>query len=972
MVDTHGFVWFGSEDGLERWDGYRIRRYEPRRDDVYSLPDDFVRSLAIGPDGQLWVGTNSNGIARYNPRLDVFNRFRSPLHLGIAGSGSVRSIVGDGAHGLWLGTSVGLEHFDIPSGTFVDVPVDASLELPGVNAVWRDADGRLWIGTGYGLFRSQAYPQPSAIQFVRVPLAIAEPNGKGSVVTALLRDSRGSLWIGTTMGAFVLSATENLPRRVRESGPSPSSLDRQMVSAIVEVRPGLVWIGTYGQGIVAVDKATGETHRIVNNPSVEDSLGDNVVLSMYCDYAGTVWVATNTKLSRSLSNAGLETYRGESVAANPAAPPRRATSRFEDGLVAPVLSLRDGSLWLGVRTRGIAMFDAEGRWTGEIRPNLSTAGPTVTTPYVHAMAETSGGIYFSANKLYRSDSQGRRWRKVSFGERQDTNIPTLLADGDCLWVGTVEGVWCKRLDDSRASQPSAPVVRTNAQVNAMARGTGNDLWIGTGTELIRYDLVTHETERTRLDPDDPQPTKPAAPIASLLLDPSGKLWITTNGSGLWVMEGRDAKGASRFRRATATPAIPDVLGTVLSASDGTIWMMLDSGLGVYDPARSTFRALLPADGVEIMDYVFGSGTKTSAGQLIFGGAGGITIIQPELVKPWKFIPPVAVTEVVAGGRQFAPEAFNTDGTNSTIQLAPDARTLSVEFAALDYSAPEQNLYAYRLVGFDRDWIQTDATRRSASYTNLPKGQYTLELRGSNRNGVWGKTLRIPIDVLPAWYETIWARIGYVVLFVLSLVGLFRLGRMFAAARERELERQVAVRTEELRQSQLQLEELAYYDHLTGLANRRMFNVCFRRLLALSRRQKAHFTVILFDLDRFKEVNDTYGHAAGDELLKTVAGRLNPIVRDSDCFARLGGDEFGILLAEFPGDVALGSICAKIAATFAEPLRFEGKDLSVTFSIGVAVYPDDGIDEPSLLQTADEGLYAVKRSGRNGWQRFRRG
>jgi diguanylate cyclase (GGDEF)-like protein len=165
--------------------------------------------------------------------------------------------------------------------------------------------------------------------------------------------------------------------------------------------------------------------------------------------------------------------------------------------------------------------------------------------------------------------------------------------------------------------------------------------------------------------------------------------------------------------------------------------------------------------------------------------------------------------------------------------------------------------------------------------------------------------------------------------------------------------------------------MAYYDSLTGLANRRMFHECFRRMLTLKRRQEGRFALILFDMDRFKEVNDTYGHVAGDELLKAVAERLHPVVRESDCLARLGGDEFAILAAGLSDQEGIASLCAKIADTFSKPLLFEGKELAVTFSIGVAVYPDDGEGEGKLLQCADEALYRVKRAGRNGWRRCER-
>jgi diguanylate cyclase (GGDEF)-like protein len=377
----------------------------------------------------------------------------------------------------------------------------------------------------------------------------------------------------------------------------------------------------------------------------------------------------------------------------------------------------------------------------------------------------------------------------------------------------------------------------------------------------------------------------------------------------------------------------------------------------------------PADGVLIEDYYLSSSSVGPDGRLYFGGPDGLTVIDAAAVRPWNYTPPLVVTEVIEGGHAVPAGRFSQLNPSAAIEIQPSANQFSVEFAALDYTAPEENQYEYRLAGFDRDWIKTDSGRRLAIYTNLRPGRYTLELRGSNRNGLWSATRRIPVRVLPAWYQTAWARIGFLLLAAGVLWGLFQLGRIRSTARQRELEHQVAMRTEELRQTQGKLEAMAYSDSLTGLANRRMFGDRFRQMLAQNSRQKDRFALLTFDIDRFKQVNDTYGHAIGDALLKEVTARLQPLMRESDCFARLGGDEFGVLASGIEDDEAVAALAAKIAGCFAEPVEVEGVRLTATFSLGAALYPEDGTDEEALMRSADAALYEVKREGRNGWRRF---
>ena len=329
---------------------------------------------------------------------------------------------------------------------------------------------------------------------------------------------------------------------------------------------------------------------------------------------------------------------------------------------------------------------------------------------------------------------------------------------------------------------------------------------------------------------------------------------------------------------------------------------------------------------------------------------------------------IALTDAHVGGKSMPSSRFNGTGSIEPLVVTPEANSVSVEFAALDYSAPERNHYAYRLDGYDRDWVETDAAHRLAAYTNLPPGDYQLRLRGSNRDGVWTETTpTLAIRVLPAWYQRLWFRlvIGCVALLLVAAVVQAR--TRYLRKRHRELERQVADRTAELRASQHQLEQIAYSDTLTALPNRRMFTEDFRKLAAQARRQGGGFALLLIDLDGFKEVNDTLGHDAGDALLIEVAGRLLAAVRETDRVARLGGDEFAILLPASQARSDIDMVCQRIVEDTAAPVVVNGATIRVSASIGVALFPEHGETQGTLNKSADLALYDAKRSGRNTWR-----
>ncbi len=199
--------------------------------------------------------------------------------------------------------------------------------------------------------------------------------------------------------------------------------------------------------------------------------------------------------------------------------------------------------------------------------------------------------------------------------------------------------------------------------------------------------------------------------------------------------------------------------------------------------------------------------------------------------------------------------------------------------------------------------------------------------------------------------------------------------------QRDLEDRVVVRTSELHSANVLLQSeikerkasaeriqyLAYYDSLTGLPNRRMFGELLTRSISQARRNENPLAVLFIDLDRFKTINDTLGHEAGDSLLKEVANRLKSSLREHDIVARLGGDEFVVLLPEITEETHASAVAHKILTTIGRPLVLLGQEFRITASVGITTYPKDGADEPTLMKNADVAMYQAKAEGKNNFQ-----
>jgi diguanylate cyclase (GGDEF)-like protein len=384
--------------------------------------------------------------------------------------------------------------------------------------------------------------------------------------------------------------------------------------------------------------------------------------------------------------------------------------------------------------------------------------------------------------------------------------------------------------------------------------------------------------------------------------------------------------------------------------------------------------------VAIRNYWVGAGAVTPQGELLFGGEGGLTVVRPDRLRSWTDHPPIVVTAARIAGRPVPAGRFNGAGSNEPLVITPGANQVAVEFAALDYTAPDRNLYASKLDGFDRDWAYRDSLHRGAGYTNLPPGRYTLRVRGSNRDGAWSTPeLRVPIRVAPAWYQTLWFEGAAAALALAAVLGLVQARTAYLRRGQRALERQIEDRTRdlelaadrlrmanaELEDANARLAEQAHRDPLTGLVNRRRFFEAAAEHLALARRHQRPCSVLMADLDHFKRINDTFGHAGGDEALRAAAQCVLETVREVDVVARFGGEELAALLPETDAPAAW-LIAERIRGALAAlEIPFEGRVIRVTASVGVAEWsPDDGGVE-AALNRADLALYRVKQAGRDG-------
>jgi diguanylate cyclase (GGDEF)-like protein len=971
VQDRTGWIWLGSQSGLGRWDGQRLHLYVGDLVQPGALPDSYVLALHVDSAGTLWIGTSAGGLVRHDPLAD---RFVSPLAAGAALTRqTVAALMSDGDRWLWVGTGAGLDLLDRHDGTVqAHALLAGPLGLPAraVHSLLRSEDGALWVGTEAGLFRQ---PREGA-RFEAVGLDTSE--GVQPHVGHLARDAAGRVWIGTrSNGAFVAAGGSAEARPLHQLLRSaPPRLAATAIRAIVEAGPGDLWLGTDGEGILRVDLANGQLRRVRHHPRTPASLPDDDIFALLRDRDGLVWVGSDAGLSHhATGREGISTWFGGD---------REHLLHHQN--VPALLPLPDGRVFLAAGDGSVdVVHPADGRVA---RLEVDADSPLTALPpgrVLSLLREPSGDVLLGTQRgLYHVDLLARRVRRVDVPGRAPTASVWALAwqDGR-LWLGGLDGLWALRPQPDgslRTERHTDGAAFDEQRITALLPEANGVLWVGTRSGVRRLDTTSWNVTRPAQD----EPGRVGLPrgyIASMLIDRSGRLWVGSFGNGVRVLEPATAGAPPRVHRITQADGLPhNGVNAIVADAEGQVWASTDGGIARIDEKSLDVRSFGSTEGVGVPSYWTGAGGATAGGALLFGGAGGLTIVDPRrLLAPPGAPPTVAVSELRVADEPVR-RSYPSNSASPPLLLPPGRRSVLVEFAVLDFGAPARNRYQYRLRGVDAAWKDADPVRRIAAYSHLPPGDHVLELRGARPQGPWSDALVLPLHVPPQWQETRSFQAALGALGLVLLAALVQGRTLLLRRRQRALEALVAERTAaleqrtiELQRSQGQLEQLAYHDGLTSLPNRRSFRDALQRLTEAPQRPGSGFFLLLIDLDHFKQINDTYGHAAGDAVLVAVAGGLQAALRGIDRVARLGGDEFAVLLPGTTDPAAAERVGRRIFDALAATLT-QHPSLPPTpgISIGAAAFPADATDPDALYHAADLALYRAKNSGRNRFQLFR--
>jgi diguanylate cyclase (GGDEF)-like protein len=992
--DSRGFIWLGTEDGLNRYDGVSVRTYKYDASDPASLPDNLVWSIAEDGQGDLWIGTEGGGVARWDRKTDRFARV--PMGVGAATAPRVRTLVFGPDGRLWVGSKdQGLLVLDPPTGTvraFKHDPAKTdSLTNDGVFALAFDGAGQLFVGTDGGLDRLDL----ASGAFRHYPVDPAREDAlQDPRVRTIFVDREGRVWTGTQGGGLsrLDTSVDGTFRTYRHDPAVPASLSHDRVRAIHEDTAGRLWVGTDG-GLDLLDHQQATFAHYRHDPTDPSSLGEDNVMSLFQDKGGVLWVGTRS--------AGVHRWNPATWSFGHHTRSASGASGLTDKTVTSFAEDRVGRIWIGT-FGGLHVMDRQTGTVTKYTPASGTPGDRVmalaTDPEGMLWIGTMGA---GLSRLDPATGVLRSYRHAAADPRSlaADAVMALMIDGlGDLWVGTYGG-GLDRFDAATGTFAHYKHDAADAQtipadiVTSMVQDPSGGIWLGTdGGGLALLDRRTGKAQRFSHDPADAG-SLGSNTVYTLYLDTSNRLWIGTRGSGLALLESRTGTTA-RFRHHRQKDGLAnDVVYGVLPDGEGHLWLSTNNGLSRFDPQTSAFRNYDASNGLQSSEYNYGAHLRSASGELFFGGVNGFNAFHPRRLAVNANVPPVVLTAFLKENRAAQTDVPLWQLTDIDLGYRDDVVTF--EFAALDYASPGRNRYAYKLEGFDPDWVDLGSVRR-VTYTDLAPGNYRLRVRAANNDGVWNEAgLVVPVHVeAPPWLRW-WAFVAYALVLGGALWGFVRVQQrkvereaQYARRLEQDVQsrtNELAARNQDLEQLNLKLAEASLTDSLTGLRNRRFLfehvskdaDLVRRRYIAQKQGDEARtfdLSFVMIDLDHFKSINDTCGHAAGDLVLLGVRAVLEKSCRTADVLIRWGGDEF-LVVGRDNDPEQVGTLAERLRNEV-EATTFdigEGRVVRITCSVGYACYPFLRT-EPELygwedmLGLADAALYTAKTL-RNAWVGF---
>ena len=913
--------------------------------------------------------------------------------------------------------------------SFRSFGIAEGLDNLGVRQIYQDRVGFLWVSTENGIYRfdgdrfeafglAQGIPSSSGMAFGDAPdgsllvggaIGLYQLRGnrfeklQGDFKTiswsqGIQADGKGHTFLGTNSGLVELTSKLGQTGFAMRTFAQPQGTSNASVFGIL-VEGDALW---YGCGHELCHLSHGETTVFGR----ESGLPDRASMTIRRDREGNLWLREQnfgvfvlppgeTRFRRPDSPIqGLSMKAPNIDADGRALLPSPGGLLIHDergwqmvdrssglrGDLYVTFEDRQRSMWLGLEGRGLAQWRGYQEWE-----SYSTASG-LASDIVYEILPQPGGVVWVGTEagLQRGERQanGIHWAKITGLDGIPVHAVRMAPNGD-LWLGT-ETRGAARLDvrtrsvkwfadreglEGKAAYTLlfdreqrlwaatenglfaaiAPYKKfsrvrdvPSSRIWAVAEGSDGVVWAG-GAGGLSSLSAGHWRTFNRAD------GLSNTEVLSMAAASNGTMWVGYRFGGGIDRARLEAGGLSVEKGVQRSGSVGLIYFMDFDAS-GRLWAGTERGVDVWNGSRWSHYDT--NDGLAWDDCNLNAFAKEPDGTVWIGTSGGLSRFKPSPRSLGQAPLQVVFTKLVMGRTDVSTQSNPSSGIH--------ANSLTVRYSALNASRQNEVIFRYRLKGARSSWTET--AQRELQFAELAPGDYRLDVEGQDIDGAWSEhAAEFTFRILSPWYSTWWFLTLCGLMPVLAAAALVR-WRM-AALKKREREFQLLVT------AQKEIKNLAFFDTLTGLPNRRLMLDKLSEAITTNARIKRLRALLFIDLDDFKTLNDTLGHATGDLLLKEMARRLGTRLRAIDTAARLGGDEFVVMLEDLSEVPELAATQAELVAEaildkVGQPYWLSGRECRSTSSIGITVFADQQPNLNEVLQQAELAMFQAKAAGRN--------
>ncbi|MCC6461617.1 MAG: response regulator [Saprospiraceae bacterium] len=985
--DRQGFLWISTSDGLNRYDGHQFKVFRSMPDDPNSLEGNDIGATCEDLDGTLWIGSH-HGVHQYDRTTEKMDSYLSKPNVPgkFAGRG-VMSMLVDPQGQVWLSTySTGLHRFDPRRKWFEPFRIDTSW-LDYRNTTYASSiclshdKQHLWVAMELPvkakLFKIntrtnsvQAYPIEGLIDH--------------SHCWTVLEDRQGNVWVGTTMGLWKLNPALGVCQRITATQGFDEALCRGNISSLLEDAAGTLWITTLGDGLFAYHPQQQRSEHYRHDSGDPGSLPGNRLFGLLQDRSGVLWAGSTDK---GLSKLVPDKVKFQSIRDEKSIPPNTN--------IITVYESRNDITWLGTPT-GLLAWN---RKTGALRRirELVPQFPELENYTYSTIEDPAGNLWVGTNSFgllrLSPNWDACTWYKndpAKPGSLINDYIRSLSVDrSGTLWLGTYLGL--DRYDPATdrfihyQHDPKQPNSLPSNYINSIQEDAAGRLWLGTASGACWMDRVSGRCERFICA--DPNPEYPSCTMVHHLLPSQNGMWAGTT-TGLYQFS-PPAPGQTDWttRHYTQKDGLPhNEIFSLLDDHWGQLWLGTRYGLSVFKnpghapQTRPDFQNYDTQSGLLSLEFMEGACAKNKQGELLFGGPLGLNYFHPDSLRHNPHPPAVVIVgfeklDANHPEAAYLPEKGIAD--RDQVVISYQSNVFTIEFAALDFREPEKNRFAYRMLGFNDQWIQL-GTQHQVTFTNLDPGEYTFQVRGANNDGIWNETPRsLRIIITPPWWKTTWAYIAYALLFVAAISGFVQARLRFLKNRTRMLETAVRQGTAQIQEQKELLEVQAgelqeldrlksrFYANITHELRTPLTLILGPLSSVLKNRQLPHKDLNLLNMAQengqkllklIREILDLGKLDAGKLQLVENAVLIRPLstrlVTQFDSYAQYLGVQLRLHLEDIPPD-----LCVLL-----DEQKFE-TIVNNLISNALKFTPPGGHVDVALTDQGQEFLLQIKDSGR---------